>query len=40
MGPGLERSYPFGEDVRYTNESKDILNKDLSTNSNGGVDEL
>ena len=33
-----------GEDVRYTDESKDILNsilnEDVSTDSDGGVDEL
>lgn len=37
-------SYPLGEDDRYTDESKDILNlilkDDASTDSDGDVEEL
>ena len=37
-------SYPLAEDVRYTDESKNILksilNEDVSMTSDGGVDEL
>ena len=39
-----EVSYPLGEDDRYTDESKDILNlilnDDASTDSDGDVEEL
>ena len=39
-----EVSYPLGEDDRYTDESKDILNlilnDDPSTDSNGDIEEL
>ena len=39
-----EVSYPLGEDDRYNDESKDILNlilnDDVSTNSDGNVEEL
>ena len=39
-----EVSYPLGEDDRYTDESKDILNlilnDDASTDSDGDVGEL
>ena len=39
-----EMSYPLGEDDRYTDESKDILNlilnDDTSTDSDGDVEEL
>ena len=37
-----EVSYPLGEDDRYTDESKDILNlilNDASTDSDGDVEE-
>ena len=30
--------YPVGEDVRYTDESKDILKSILNEDSDGGVD--
>ena len=37
-------SYPLGEDVRYTDESKEILksilNGDVASDSDGGVNEL
>ena len=37
-------SYPLGEDVRYTDESEDILksilNEDVSVDSEGGADKL
>ena len=40
----VEVSYRLGEDDRYTDESKDILNlilnDDASTNSDGDVEEL
>ena len=39
-----EESYPLGEDDRYTDESKDILNlilnDDASTDSDGDVEEF
>ena len=42
MGPGLEWSKE--EDIRYTDESEDILksilNEEVSTDSEGGVDQL
>ena len=44
MGPGFVRvSYPVGEDVRCTDESKDVLksvvNEDVSMDADEGVDE-